>query len=76
MVLRHQNAVLRRQVPRVRYERADRLWFVALSHLIPRRRWTEVFAITPATLLVQHRKLGSYFDLGTPNPDADPVTRK
>jgi transposase InsO family protein len=49
LVLRHQNAVLRRQVPRVRYEPADRLWFAALSHLIPRRRWAEVFAITPAT---------------------------
>ena len=57
LVLRHQNAVLRRQVPRVRYEPADRLWFAARSHLIPRRRWAEVFAITPATLLVWHRKL-------------------
>lgn len=39
LVLRHENAVLRRQIPRVRYEPADRLWFAALSHLIPRRRW-------------------------------------
>ncbi|WP_308292563.1 hypothetical protein [Streptantibioticus ferralitis] len=39
LVLRHENAVLRRHVPRVRYEPADRLWFAALSHLIPRRRW-------------------------------------
>ena len=37
LVLRHENAVLRRQVPRVRYEPSDRLWFAALSHLIPRR---------------------------------------
>ncbi|WP_246144475.1 hypothetical protein [Actinacidiphila oryziradicis] len=37
LVLRHENAVLRRHVPRVRYEPADRLWFAALSHLIPRR---------------------------------------
>lgn len=57
LVLRHQNAVLRRQVPRVRYEPADRLWFAALSRLIPRRRWAEVFAMTPATLLAWHRKL-------------------
>jgi transposase len=57
LVLRHQNAVLRRQVPRVRYEPADRLWLAALSHLIPRRRWGNIFPITPATLLAWHRKL-------------------
>jgi transposase len=57
LVLRHQNAVLRRQVPRVRYEPADRLWLAALSHLIPRSRWAEIFPITPATLLAWHRKL-------------------
>jgi hypothetical protein len=42
LVLRHQNAVLRRQVPRVRYEPADRLWLAALSHLIPRPRWGDL----------------------------------
>jgi putative transposase len=57
LVLRHENAVLRRHVPRVRYEQADRLWFAALSHLIPRRRWAQVFPMTPATLLAWHRKL-------------------
>ena len=36
LVLRHENAVLRRHVPRVRYQPADRLWFAALSRLIPR----------------------------------------
>jgi transposase InsO family protein len=49
--------VLRRQVGRVRYQRADRLWLAALSRLIPRRRWGEVFAVTPATLLAWHRRL-------------------
>ncbi|MFV5998279.1 integrase [Streptomyces sp. NPDC056231] len=57
LVLRHENAVLRRQVPRVRYESADRLWFAALSHGIPRRRWVQVVPVTPATLLAWHRKL-------------------
>ncbi len=36
LVLRHENAVLRRQLRgRVRYETADRLWFASLSSLIP-----------------------------------------
>jgi hypothetical protein len=51
LVLRQENAVLRRQVARVRYEPADRAWFAALSGLIPRVRWAELFPVTPATLL-------------------------
>src|SRR3954447_26551986 len=52
LVLQHENAVLRRQLtgPR-RYSRADRLWLAALSSLIPRCRWAQVFPVTPATLL-------------------------
>ncbi len=57
LVLRHENAVLRRQTGRVRYQRADQLWLAALSRLIPRRRRGEVFAVTPATLLAWHRRL-------------------
>jgi putative transposase len=57
LVLRHENTVLRRQISRVRYQPADRLWLAALSRLIPRRRWEEVFAVTPATLLTWHRRL-------------------
>jgi putative transposase len=57
LVLRHENAVLRRQIGRVHYQPADRLWLAALSRLIPRRRWAEVFAVTPATLLAWHRRL-------------------
>ncbi|MGY0063423.1 integrase core domain-containing protein [Streptomyces sp. LZ34] len=58
LVLRHENAVLRRQLQgRVRYEPADRLWFTALSSLIPRHQWAKVFPITPSTLLAWHRKL-------------------
>src|SRR5258708_7909118 len=36
LALRHENAVLRRQISRVRYEPGDRLWLVALSRPIPR----------------------------------------
>src|SRR6266513_4204199 len=57
LVLRHENAVLRRQIGRVRYQPGGRLWLAALSRLIPRRRWGEVFAVTPATLLAWHRQL-------------------
>jgi putative transposase len=57
LVLRHENAVLRRQISRVRYQPGDRLWLAALSRLIPRRRWGELFAVTPATLLAWHRRL-------------------
>jgi transposase InsO family protein len=57
LVLRHENAVLRRQTGRIRYQPGDRLWLAALSRLIPRRRWGEVFAVTAATLLAWHRRL-------------------
>jgi putative transposase len=50
--------VLRRQIAGpVRYEWADRLWFAALSSLIPRPRWAQVFHVTPGTLLDWHRRL-------------------
>ena len=57
LVLRHENAVLRRQIGRVRYQPADRLCLAALSRLVPRHRWGEVFPVTPATLLAWHRRL-------------------
>ena len=57
LVLRHENAVLRRQIDRVRYQPGDRLWLAALSRLIPRHRRGEVLAVTPAALLAWHRPL-------------------
>ncbi|WP_089104138.1 integrase core domain-containing protein [Streptomyces hyaluromycini] len=57
LVLRHENTVLRRQLAGpVRYEPADRFWFAVLSTLVPRRRWREVFPVTPGTLLAWHRR--------------------
>jgi putative transposase len=58
LVLRHENQVLRRQISgRPRWDHADRVWLTALSRLLNRRRWPEVFPVTPATLLRWHRDL-------------------
>ena len=59
LVLRHENVVLRRHAGRVRYAPADRVWFAALARLLPRRCWSEIFPVTPATLLAWHRKLAA-----------------
>lgn len=59
LVLRHENAVLRRHTGRGRYEPGDRAWFAALARFVPRRRWAEVFPVTPATLLAWHRRLAA-----------------
>jgi putative transposase len=55
-VLRHQLAVLHRQVARPRYTPADRMLLAALAKLLPRERWA-IFLVTPATLLRWHREL-------------------
>jgi hypothetical protein len=58
LVLRHENQVLRRQLRgRLRWDHADRLWLAALSRLVNRRRWPQVFPVTPATILRWHRNL-------------------
>ena len=62
---------------RVRYEPADRAWFAALARIVSRRRWAEVFLVTPATLLAWHRRLAArkYDTSGRRKPGRPPVTR-
>src|SRR5256885_7941190 len=56
LVLRHQIAVVRRQVRRLDLEPADRAVLAGLSRLLPRGRGGGV-VVTPATLLRWHRRL-------------------
>jgi hypothetical protein len=42
LVLRYENAVLRRHVGSTRRTSVDRLWLAALSRLLPRQCWTQI----------------------------------
>lgn len=56
LVLRHQLAVLRRQVARPRFTWSVRAIVALLALLVPKERWT-AFLITPKTVLAWHRAL-------------------
>jgi putative transposase len=50
LVLRHENQVLRPKLRgRLRWDHTDRLWLAALSRLVSRRQWAEVFPVAPAS---------------------------
>ena len=76
LVLRHENAVLRRYADRVRYEPADLVGLAALAPMVSRRCRAEVFTVTPATLLAWHRRLaaGKYDPSGRRRPGRPPAT--
>jgi putative transposase len=56
VVLRHELAVLRRQLARTELRPADRVFLAASSRLLPRSSWRS-FMVTPTTLLRWHRRL-------------------
>jgi hypothetical protein len=56
LVLRHQIAVLQRQIARPRFEPDDRAILTAFARAIGRDRWS-MFMVKPDTLLRWHRRL-------------------
>lgn len=75
VVLRHELAILRRQVIRPELSDADRIFLAAASPLLPRRRWAS-FVVRPETLLRWHRRLvarrWTYPRRGRGRPPIDP----
>ena len=75
VVLRHELAVLRRQVARPKLTQADRVFLTAAFWLLARPSWSAFF-VTPETLLRWHRRLvarhWTYARRGPGGPPRDP----
>ena len=75
VVLRHELAILRRQVARPELADADRVFLAAASRMLPRRRRPS-FVVRPETLLRWHRRLvarrWTYPQRGRGRPPLDP----
>jgi putative transposase len=57
LLLRHQLAVLERQLARPQLNPADRALLAAFSRLLPRAAWKRSLFVTPGTVLRWHREL-------------------
>ena len=75
VVLRHELAILRRQVHRPTFRPADRWFLAAASHLLPRVKWS-VFLVAPATLLCWHRWIVAKHWIYARRPGRPPIAKE